>query len=224
MIYTAVICSSLSLVGSGAILVSYLITKSYRAHFYYFWVFHLAIADFFISAGGLYDWTSVSGEVCQFFAVVLGFGLESSFYFIGYIALILYYSTAKLLSTTILFKRSQLVVTLTYILILIMSFGPLFTGSYGVSSTFCWLESGSTTAILAWTIGEYYVPIVIITLLTTVLYCKIYFLYKEDFGFGVKQTSYTFLFLLVPIVYLVTNLVAITDRILVAQDNPTPWV
>lgn len=91
LITIAVVSSSLSLVASAGIIVSYLVAKQFRRHFYYYWVLQLSITDFLISIAGLYDWTDTTEFECTFFSVVLGFGLIGSYFFIIYIAQILYW-------------------------------------------------------------------------------------------------------------------------------------
>jgi len=137
MVTTGLICSSFSLVASGCMIVSYLMNRKQREHFYYFWVFHLAIADFLISAGGLYDWINANSFQCILFSAVLNMGLLCAYFFINYIAFVLYYSTSRTLETRLLYTQRVKIVACTYLLVLGLAIGPIFTDSYGSGGTYC---------------------------------------------------------------------------------------
>jgi len=215
IILTGVITSSLSLLGSVLVLTTFLVSRRARENIFFLWVFHLSISDCFLSIGSLFNWDKADEFECNLFSVITGCGLIGSFMFITYIALFLYKSTQEGLAQSFIETKKWQIIGVSYLLIVILAFGPLFTSSYGKGAEFCWLKIDFSIASLTWTTIEYYIPIVTSVPLISVLYYRTY-KNAADERFQAKSIR---IFLYIPLLYILANVLAVTDRVLAYTDN-----
>jgi hypothetical protein len=220
LLLTAVISSAFGLIGSILILTTYVISRRVHQNQFFFWVFHLAITDFFLSMGSFYDWQNVQDTECTLFSMMTGFGIIGSYVFISCIAVFIYKTLKREYATSFIEKKRKHIVISTYIIILILVTGPIFTKSYGIGAEYCWLDTGVNmgTANLIWTIIEYYIPIAICIPYITYLY---FMTYKEATSDNPEMKKIRRL-LWVPLLYVIGNCFALADRIFKDANGEQP--
>ena len=211
ILFTAIISSGFGLLGSVLILTTYFVSRRVQLNQFFFWVFHLGIADFFLAMGSFYDWTNAQSTECTLFSMMTGFGLIGSYVFISCVALFLYKNLKRELPKSLIQTKRTHIVISTYIIILILIIGPIFTNSYGVGAEYCWLNTGPDmgTANLVWTIIEYYIPIAFCLPYITILYVLTYKEATSDNPETVKIRR----LLWVPLLYVLVNCFALGDRL-----------
>jgi len=220
LVLTAVITSSLSLVSSIVILTTFLTSRRIRENAFFFWVFHLAIVDFFLSMGSLFNWFKATDIQCTLFSVFTGYGIMGSYTIVTCIALFLLKTIKREINESIIYTKKHKIITGIYIIITILCIGPIFTSSYGVGTVFCWLKTDINVASLFWTTIEYYIPIAISIPMITYLYYKTYREVTSD-KFHPKSIR---VLLLIPLLYIITNYFAVADRILSYPEDSSLFV